>query len=100
MSPFLAKAGDHPTFPGGEEALKKYIVENTKYPAIAMENGVEGIVVIGFMVNTDGTLSDLKVEKFVDPDLEKEALRVVSGMPAWLPAEKGGCVKMKEDTTR
>lgn len=83
-------AQSHPSFPGGDEALKKYVAENVKYPPIAQENGVEGIVVIGFLVNTDGNLSQFKVERFVDPDLENEALRVVKGMPAWIPAEKDG----------
>lgn len=83
-------AADTPSFPGGEEALKNYVAANTKYPEIDKENGVEGIVVVGFIVATDGSLKDLKVLKFVDPDLEKEALRVVGGMPAWIPAEKDG----------
>lgn len=85
-----AMAADTPTFPGGDEALKKYIAENTKYPANALDNGVEGIVTVNFTVNTDGSLSDIKVIKFIDPDLEKEAIRVVSKMPAWVPAEKDG----------
>lgn len=83
-------AEDKPSFPGGEEALKKYISDNTVYPEIDKENGVEGIVVISFIVMPDGCLKDIKVEKFVDPDLENEALRVVKGMPAWIPAEKDG----------
>lgn len=85
-----AFAGDKPTFPGGEEALNKYVSSSIKYPTIAKENGVEGLVEIGFLVMTDGSLSNLKVIKFIDPDLEKEALRVVAGMPAWIPAEKDG----------
>ena len=85
-----AYAGDKPQFPGGETAMKQYIASQTKYPAAAMDNGVEGIVVVGFIVKTDGSLSNLKIEKFVDPDLENEALRVVKGMPAWIPAEKNG----------
>lgn len=83
-------AADIPTFPGGEEALKKYIAANTRYPAVALENGVEGIVIVGFIVTTDGSLKNIKVIKFVDPDLEKEAVRVVTSMPAWIPAEKNG----------
>lgn len=83
-------AADVPEFPGGDAAMNKYISENTKYPAIAKENGVEGIVVVGFIVNTDGSLKNVKVAKFIDPELEKEAIRVVSGMPAWIPAEKNG----------
>lgn len=79
-----------PSFPGGEEALKQYLKDNTKYPEIAQENGVEGIVEVGFIVMIDGKLQNIKVIKFIDPDLEKEAIRVVSGMPAWIPAEKDG----------
>lgn len=86
----LGMAEVNPQFPGGENALKKYLDENTRYPEIAKENGVEGIVMVGFMVMPDGSLQNLKVEKFVDPDLEKEALRVVGAMPAWIPAEEGG----------
>lgn len=83
-------ADDTPSFPGGDEALKKYVKENTVYPEIARENGVEGIVVVGFMVMPDGSLSQVKILKFIDPDLEKEAIRVVTSMPAWIPAEKDG----------
>ncbi|MCH5229052.1 MAG: energy transducer TonB [Muribaculaceae bacterium] len=79
-----------PSFPGGDQAMKKYISENTRYPASAKDNGVEGIVTVGFLVATDGSLQQMKVVKFVDPDLEKEAIRVVSGMPKWIPAEKNG----------
>ena len=86
----MVYADDKPTFPGGQEALNKYIYDNTNYPEIAKENGVEGIVVIGFLVTTEGSIKDAKVLKFVDPDLEKEALRVVVGMPAWIPAQENG----------
>lgn len=79
-----------PTFPGGEGALKRYIEESIRYPEIAKENGVEGIVVVGFLVAEDGNLKNIKVIKFIDPDLEQEAIRVVTGMPAWIPAEKDG----------
>lgn len=90
MAPLFMSAEDKPSYPGGEEALAKYLSENVRYPEISKENGVEGIVVVGFTVNTDGSLANLKVVKFVDPDLEKEALRVVGGMPAWVPADKDG----------
>lgn len=86
----LAHAQSEPTFPGGDEALKKFITSNTKYPENARENGVEGIVTVGFTVAADGSLKQIKVVRFVDPDLEKEAIRVVSIMPAWVPAEKEG----------
>ena len=86
----FASAADKPSFPGGEEALKKYISEKTVYPAAAKEMGIEGVVTIGFLVLPDGSIAEAKIVKFVDPDLEKEALRVVMGMPAWIPAEKDG----------
>lgn len=89
-SSLLIFAGEKPTFPGGDQALNSYIKENTKYPQIARDNGIEGIVVVGFVVAKDGSISNAKVVKFIDPDLEKEALRVVNGMPAWIPAEKDG----------
>ena len=85
-----AYADSKPQFPGGEEALKKYVKENTRYPESAKENGIEGIVVIDFIVEINGELQNFKVEKFIDPDLETEALRIVKGMPAWIPAEKNG----------
>ena len=87
---FFGFAEETPSFPGGESALTQYIAKNTVYPEYAKENGVEGIVTVGFMVMADGTLNSVKAENFVDPDLEKEAVRVVSGMPSWIPAEKDG----------
>lgn len=83
-------ADDKPTFPGGEEALKKYIKDNTRYPQAAKENGIEGVVTVQFMVETDGSLNEVGVERMVDPDLEQEAVRVVEGMPAWIPAQQNG----------
>ena len=85
-----AKAADVPTYPGGEKALNDYLSENTVYPQEAKENGVEGIVTVGFIVAPDGSLQQIKVMKAIDPDLENEAIRVVSGMPAWIPAQKDG----------
>lgn len=86
----LAHAADKPSFPGGEAALKKYIAENTKYPQVAKDNGVEGVVEVQFLVKTDGSINNVKVVRFVDPDLETEATRVVKGMPAWIPADNNG----------
>lgn len=85
-----AMAADVPTYPGGDEAMNKFIAENLRYPLNAKENGVEGVVTVSFMVSPEGRLSQLKVVKFVDPDLEEEAVRIVSLMPAWIPAEKNG----------
>lgn len=83
-------AAETPAYPGGDAAMNEYITSNLKYPASALETGVEGVVTIGFIVNTDGSLKDIKVVKMVDPDLEKEAVRLVSGMPSWIPADQGG----------
>ena len=83
-------AGEVPTYPGGESAMKEYIAKNIKYPASAIETGVEGVVAVGFVVSPDGSLKNIKVIKMVDPDLEKEAVRLVSGMPSWIPADQGG----------
>ena len=90
ISSILAFAADKPSFPGGEAALKEYLDKNVNYPAVALDNGVEGIVVVGIIITPDGAITNPKVLKFIDPELEKEALRVVNGMPAWIPAEKDG----------
>ena len=90
MGSLFLYADEKPSFPGGEEALKKYVADNTRYPSVAKEMGIEGIVVVGFIVNTDGSLTNIKVIKFIDPDLENEAVRVVTTMPAWIPAKKDG----------
>ena len=83
-------ADDQPRYPGGDAAMKAYIESNTVYPASSKENGVEGIVTVGFIVMPDGSLTQVKPVKMIDPDLEREAVRVVKSMPAWLPAEKNG----------
>ncbi len=79
-----------PTFPGGEDAMKKYIQENLKYPAMAKENGIEGIVNVAFTVKADGSVGSIKIVRMIDPDLEQEAIRLVKNMPLWTPAEEGG----------
>lgn len=73
-------------FPGGKDALLAYLSENMKYPAFAIENGIEGKVMVDFIVTTDGTITDVKIARPLDPDLEEEATRLVKGMPAWKPA--------------
>ena len=85
-----AQADSAPAFPGGEAALNDYIAANLKYPATAMRNGIEGVVNVEFMVQPDGSIGTIKIQRMVDPDLEQEAIRLVKNMPAWPPAEKGG----------
>lgn len=83
-------AADQPSFSGGDQALKKYLAENLKYPAQASENGIEGNVPLQFIVKADGTITSVKVTRMIDPDLEAEAIRLVKSMPAWTPATKDG----------
>lgn len=72
-------------FPEGEAAMKRFISENINYPEKAMERGEEGKVFIQFVVEKDGTITDIKVLKSVSPSLDKEAIRLVSTMPKWTP---------------
>lgn len=79
-----------PSFPGGNAALMKYLSENVKYPVVAQENGVQGRVVVSFVVEKDGHITDVKVVRSVDPSLDKEAARVVRSMPSWIPGKQNG----------
>ena len=79
-----------PEFPGGMAELMKYLKKNLRYPQICKEQGVQGRVIVQFVVNPDSTLSDFNVIKSVNPHLDKEALRVVSSMPKWKPGEQRG----------
>ena len=81
---------DMPLFPGGEDALRKWIGENVKYPAPAAENGIHGKVYVQFVVEADGSVSRAKVVRGVDPSLDAEALRVVNASPKWKPGYQGG----------
>lgn len=79
-----------PSFPGGISGLRTYLNQNTRYPAVAQENGVQGRVVVSFVVGKDGHISDVTVLRSVDPSLDKEAIRVVRNMPRWTPGKQGG----------
>lgn len=79
-----------PTFPGGTQELMSYLGHNIKYPTIAQENGTQGRVIIQFVVERDGTITDVKVARGVDPYLDKEAVRVVKSMPKWIPGKQNG----------
>lgn len=79
-----------PTFPGGMSALMQYLASHIKYPAVAEENGIQGKVTVQFVVERDGSVSDVKVMRGVDPSLDKEAARVVSSMPKWIPGKQNG----------
>jgi protein TonB len=81
-----------PEFPGGMEALVKYMAENMKYPEDAKKQLVEGRVLVQFIVETDGSVSNTEVLKRVFPSLDAEAVRVISGMPKWIPGKQNGKV--------
>ena len=79
-----------PQFPGGPQALFEYLSKNIKYPVVAEENGIQGRVIVTFVVERDGSITDVKVAKSVDPSLDKEAMRVVKSMPNWIPGKQNG----------
>ena len=80
---------EKPSFMGGDaNAFSKWVNERLVYPEIAKENGVSGRVTLQFTVNTDGTVSNIKVLRGVDPSLDKEAVRVVSMSPKWTPGKQ------------
>ena len=86
-----------PEYPdGGMAGLMKYLIGAIRYPAIAAENGVQGRVTVQFVVNRDGSIVDAQVLRGVDPYLDKEALRVINGMPKWKPGmQRGKPVRVK-----
>ncbi len=79
-----------PSFPGGPSALMQYLSSNIKYPVVAQENGVQGRVVVSFVVERDGSITDVQVARSVDPSLDREAQRVVRSMPKWIPGKQNG----------
>lgn len=79
-----------PSFPGGPSALMAYLSSHVKYPAVAEENGIQGRVTVQFVVEKDGSVTDVKTMKSVDPSLDREAERVVKSMPKWIPGKQNG----------
>lgn len=79
-----------PHFPGGAAALQAFLSSNTKYPVVAQENGVQGRVIVSFVVERDGSITDVRVVRSVDPSLDREASRVVRSMPRWSPGKQNG----------
>ncbi|GEM_PF-4796734 len=77
-------------YPGGENGMNTFIHKNIDYPMAAIKSGKEGNVTVQFTVNTDGTVSNVKVVKGLEPNLDAEAIKVVSKMKGWTPAMKGG----------
>ena len=79
-----------PEFPGGTGALMKFLGDNIKYPVIAQENGIQGRVITTFVVERDGSITDVQVVRGQDPSLDKEAVRVIKTMPKWKPGQQRG----------
>ena len=79
-----------PSFPGGDAECMRFLNKNIKYPTIAQENGIQGRVILQFVVNKDGSIVDVVVARSVDPYLDKEAVRVVNMMPKWKPGKQRG----------
>jgi protein TonB len=79
-----------PSFPDGQAALLRYLAQNIEYPTIAKENGVEGMVVVQFVVERDGSIAGATVVKGIGAGCDEEALRVVRGMPKWQPGKQRG----------
>ncbi len=79
-----------PQFSGGEEKLNEYLSTHVQYPKEAMEKGIQGRVIVAFVVNRDGSISDPKVVRSIDSALDKEALRVINSMPRWNPGKQNG----------
>src|ERR1035437_6984913 len=83
-------ADNMPEFPGGDLGLRKFIANAIKYPNIAVEKSIQGRVFVKYTVNKDGSVSDAKIARGVDPSLDKEALRVIMSLPKWKPGMQSG----------
>ena len=79
-----------PYFPGGQVLMLKYLADNIKYPASAVKAKKQGRVIVGFIVQKDGSITHAKIVRSIDPELDAEALRVVKGMPKWTPGTQLG----------
>lgn len=79
-----------PEFPGGEANLNKYLAENIINPQMAKENGIQGRVFVTFVVERDGSVTDVRVLRGIGGGCDEEAVRVVKGMPKWTPGKYGG----------
>ena len=86
----LAEPDVMPEFPGGQMAMYKFLADNTKYPEETVKNKAQGKVAVRFVITAEGKVTDLSVVKSVSPEIDAEAMRVISIMPAWTPATKNG----------
>ena len=79
-----------PEFPGGVRTMLDFIKKNIQYPEIARKNGIQGRVIVGVVVDKNGSVTNLTILKSIDPYLDKEAIRVISSMPKWTPGVQNG----------
>ena len=79
-----------PAYPGGDAKLMEYVAKNIKYPQIARETGIQGRVFVGFVVEPDGSVSNVKVLRGIGGGCDEEAMRVVKSMPKWKPGKQRG----------
>lgn len=86
----IAMVEQKPEFPGGEAAMYKWLSDNIVYPSAASEEGVQGRVVVEFVVGRDGSITNARVVRQRHPALDKEALRVIKAMPKWIPGRNNG----------
>ena len=95
-SKIFGAAEEMPSFPGGEKALMQYIKDNTYYPEEMCEGAAQGRVMVGFVINEDGSISDVKVLRSLTPEFDEVAVKIVKGMPRWNPGKQNGkAVKTK-----
>ena len=87
---FDGVAETFPEYPGGETALLQYLRDNIRYPKEAYDNGIEGRVIVSFLVVKDGSVQQITVMRSPDESLSREAVRVVSAMPHWKPGTRNG----------
>jgi protein TonB len=92
--PVIDKPRDYveisPAFPGGEKAMREWLSNNLIYPELAIQQGIEGRVIIRFVVGTDGSVENVEIQKSLDPSCDKEAVRVIKKMPKWIPGKHDG----------
>ena len=88
--PIYDSVEENPSFPGGDAALRTWLQKNLRYPANALANGIQGRVLVSFIVNKDGSIVEPKIIRSVDPSLDKEAARIISSMPRWKPGRQRG----------
>lgn len=86
----LAICEKMPKFPGGIEELRPYIKKTMSYPNSAAKKGIQGRVIATFIIEKDGSVSNVKIEKSLDPDCDAQVIKIIKGMPKWIPGEQRG----------